>query len=219
MRERIRQRRSDGHMEPEWVTTVATVVTTCALVPFVEVLIGRLAEGAYDGVRGKLRKLARRSGEPARTLIVVNDPDSHLRLHMRTDATDEALAALSSLPCLGAMAGCLHQQGQVLRVPGGGDRGDVLAEVQEPAQGLFGSGSRSEPTGVQRPIGHVRDVAVRAVREGWIVGFVKVEAVLYGSDGGDCGCLPDLLGRDFGQADGCDLSLGLEIGECSDLIG
>ncbi|MGS2646912.1 tetratricopeptide repeat protein [Streptosporangium sp. LJ11] len=105
MRDRIRRRRFEGPEEQEWVTTVATVVTTCALVPFVEALIGRLADGAYDGVRGKLRKLARklaRNGEPAEsTLIVVNDPGSHLRLHMRTDATDEALAALRDVDLSG----------------------------------------------------------------------------------------------------------------------
>ncbi|MCG5220699.1 SEL1-like repeat protein [Streptosporangium soli] len=97
MRRRVLQERASARAE-EWVTVVATVVTTAALVPFVEGLIGRAAEDTYDGIRNKLRKLAHklaRGNEPAEsTLIVVSDPDSRLRLHMRTDATDEALAAL-----------------------------------------------------------------------------------------------------------------------------
>ncbi|MFG1680825.1 hypothetical protein ACGFNP_11725 [Nonomuraea sp. NPDC049269] len=105
MRDRIRRARPTVPEAGEWVTVVATVVTASALVPFVEALIGRMAEDTYDGVRGKLRKLARRLGkgrEPAEsTLIVVSDPHSHLRLHMRTDATDEALAALRDLDLSG----------------------------------------------------------------------------------------------------------------------
>ncbi|MEU7862698.1 hypothetical protein [Nonomuraea sp. NPDC049141] len=105
MRDRIRRARPTVPEAGEWVTVVATVVTASALVPFVEALIGRMAEDTYDGVRGKLRKLARRLGkgrEPAAsTLIVVSDPHSHLRLHMRTDATDEALAALRDLDLSG----------------------------------------------------------------------------------------------------------------------
>ena len=70
MRDRIRRARPDvlEAEAGEWVTVVATVVTASALVPFVEALIGRVAEDTYDGVRGKLRKLARRLGkgrEPA----------------------------------------------------------------------------------------------------------------------------------------------------------
>ncbi|MDF5753109.1 hypothetical protein [Spongiactinospora sp. TRM90649] len=98
IRERLRREREVPAAEADWVTTVATVVTTVALIPFVEGLVGRLAEGAYDGVRHRLRELARklaRGHETAEsTLIVVHDPHSHLRLHMRTDATDEALSAL-----------------------------------------------------------------------------------------------------------------------------
>lgn len=107
MRDRIRRARPDvlEAEAGEWVTVVATVVTASALVPFVEALIGRVAEDTYNGVRGKLRKLARRLGkgrEPAEsTLIVVSDPGSHLRLHMRTDATDEALAALRDVDLSG----------------------------------------------------------------------------------------------------------------------
>ncbi|HUR07122.1 MAG TPA: hypothetical protein VM347_31570 [Nonomuraea sp.] len=105
MRDRIRRARPDAPEEADWVTVVATVVTASALVPFAEALIGRMAEDTYDGVRGKLRKLARRLAkgrEPAEsTLIVVSDPDSHLRLHMRTDATDEALAALRDVDLSG----------------------------------------------------------------------------------------------------------------------
>jgi TPR repeat protein len=101
MRDRMRRSMPGTPEAADWVTIVATVVTTTALVPFVEALIGRMAEDTYDGVRGRLRKLARklaRGDEPAEsTLIVVNDPESHLRLHMRTDATDEALAALRDI--------------------------------------------------------------------------------------------------------------------------
>ncbi|MFD1541625.1 hypothetical protein [Nonomuraea guangzhouensis] len=105
LRDRIRRARPVVPEAGEWVTVVTTVVTASALVPFVEALIGRMAEDTYDGVRGKLRKLARRLGrgrEPAEsTLIVVSDPQSHLRLHMRTDATDEALAALRDVDLSG----------------------------------------------------------------------------------------------------------------------
>ncbi|MBT2226003.1 lipopolysaccharide assembly protein LapB [Nonomuraea sp. NEAU-A123] len=105
MRDRILRARPTVPEAAEWLTVVATVVTASALVPFVESLIGRMAEDTYDGVRGKLRKLARRlakGGEPAEsTLIVVSDPHSHLRLHMRTDATDEALAALRDVDLSG----------------------------------------------------------------------------------------------------------------------
>jgi hypothetical protein len=105
MRDRIRRDRPEAAEFEEWVTVVATVVTASALVPFVEALIGRVAEDTYDGVRSKLRKLARKlakGDEPAEsTLIVVSDPDSRLRLHMRTDATDEALAALRDVDLSG----------------------------------------------------------------------------------------------------------------------
>ena len=106
MRDRIqRARPTVPEASADLLTVVATVVTASALVPFVEALIGRMAEDTYDGVRGKLRQLARRFARGSKTaestLIVVSDPDSHLRLHMRTDATDEALAALRDVDLSG----------------------------------------------------------------------------------------------------------------------
>lgn len=86
----------------EWATVITTVVVTTGVLPFVQGMITKAAEDTYDGVRGLLRKVAgKRRGREAElapsTLLVIRDPDSRLRLHMRTDATDEALAALAAL--------------------------------------------------------------------------------------------------------------------------
>jgi tetratricopeptide (TPR) repeat protein len=88
---------------PELLTVVATVAVTTAVLPFVQALVAKAAEDTYDGVRRLLRRLvdahASRRGSAASegTLLVVEDPHAGLRLHIRTDETDEALSALDEL--------------------------------------------------------------------------------------------------------------------------
>ncbi|MGN9811252.1 tetratricopeptide repeat protein [Micromonospora sp. BQ11] len=86
------------------LTVAAAVVITAGVVPFLQALLARAAEDTYDGVRGLLRRLVASRGrrraaqEQSSSLLVIEDPGrSGLKLHIRTDATDEALRALGDL--------------------------------------------------------------------------------------------------------------------------
>jgi TPR repeat protein len=101
--ERQRQDRWDHSTvgaSPDLSTVVTSVVITAAVLPFVQALAAKAAESTYSGVRTLLAKLAARyaGGRPAESvLVVVEDPTHDLKLHLRTDETDEALQTLVGL--------------------------------------------------------------------------------------------------------------------------
>lgn len=105
-----RLRDAQGHGSPpapgavgaDLTTVAASVALTTAVIPFVQGLVTRAGEETYDLVRRKLRALVRKHADVERhpqagDLLVVDDPSLPLRLHLRTDVTDEALRALAEL--------------------------------------------------------------------------------------------------------------------------
>jgi TPR repeat protein len=94
--------------------TLLTAVVTTAVVPFVQTLASKASEDAYGQARQLIRRLLRKNGvsdnsseeapssapaagdtEPG--LAVVQDPDSEITLFLWSNASDEALRALSAL--------------------------------------------------------------------------------------------------------------------------
>jgi hypothetical protein len=92
----------------------ATAVVTTAIVPFLQALTAKVAEDAYGQARRMVRRLLRRNGrdndrnaessqrtapstgaEPG--LAILQDPDAGITLFLWSNASDEALRALSSL--------------------------------------------------------------------------------------------------------------------------
>jgi tetratricopeptide (TPR) repeat protein len=109
-RERVlaaRQQRlehDDGSTEgaaPDLPTVVTSVLISAAVLPFVQTLAIKAAEGTYSAARALLARLAARYARnhrpAASTLLIIEDPTHGLKLHLRTDETDEALQALSAL--------------------------------------------------------------------------------------------------------------------------
>jgi TPR repeat protein len=88
-------------MSPSWEAVAGTAVVTAAVVPFVKALAAKAADDTYGAVRNLLRRIARRhtrKGTPAPDqLLIVEDPAAALTLHIRTQATDDALQALAKL--------------------------------------------------------------------------------------------------------------------------
>ncbi|WP_461091553.1 hypothetical protein, partial [Streptomyces incanus] len=90
-----------------------TVVVTTAVIPFLQALTAKVAEDAYGQARQLVRRLLRRNGrsndrnegassstsavgaEPG--LAILQDPDAGITLFLWSNASDEALRALSSL--------------------------------------------------------------------------------------------------------------------------
>ncbi|WP_143264105.1 tetratricopeptide repeat protein [Amycolatopsis kentuckyensis] len=91
---------------PSWEVVAGAAVLSAAVVPFVKALATKAADDTYDAVRNLLRRIARRrlrSPAPDQ-LLVVEDPAVPLTLHIRTQATDEALRALADLDLAAANA-------------------------------------------------------------------------------------------------------------------
>lgn len=84
---------------PSWEVVAGAAVLSAAVVPFVKALAAKAADDTYGAVRNLLRRIARRrTRSPAQEqLLVVEDPAVPLTLHIRTQATDEALRALADL--------------------------------------------------------------------------------------------------------------------------
>jgi tetratricopeptide (TPR) repeat protein len=86
---------------PDLPTVVTSVLISAAVLPFVQTLATKAAEGTYSAARALLARLAARYARnhrpAASTLLIIEDPTYGLKLHMRTDETDEALQALSAL--------------------------------------------------------------------------------------------------------------------------
>jgi TPR repeat protein len=90
-----------GMQAPSWEVVAGTAVLTAAVVPFVKALASKAADDTYSAVRNLLRRIAhrhtRKSAPAPDQLLVVEDPAVPLTLHIRTQATDEALRALADL--------------------------------------------------------------------------------------------------------------------------
>ncbi|MEU1203254.1 hypothetical protein ABZ446_44630 [Streptomyces sp. NPDC005813] len=100
---------------PGLVEVIVTAVVTTALVPFVQALVSKIADDAYGQGRQWIRRLVRRNrassndtddeGTPSSPpvvdadagLAVVQDPDAGISLFLWSNASDEALRALSAL--------------------------------------------------------------------------------------------------------------------------
>ncbi|WP_125727623.1 hypothetical protein [Kibdelosporangium aridum] len=83
---------------------IATAAVTAALVPFVQAVAKKAGEDSYDAVRGWLRGLFHKAkdkrtppGENPRELLVVSDLDPSVKLFVPTDASDQAIDALTHL--------------------------------------------------------------------------------------------------------------------------
>ncbi|WP_141202851.1 tetratricopeptide repeat protein [Streptomyces griseorubiginosus] len=97
---------------PGWVEVIVTAVVTTALVPFVQALVSKTADDAYGHARQFIQRLVRRnrttsndeeaSTSPAAVeadagLAIVQDPQANISLVLWSNASDEALRALSAL--------------------------------------------------------------------------------------------------------------------------
>jgi tetratricopeptide (TPR) repeat protein len=97
---------------PGWIEVIVTAVVTTALVPFIQTLVSKSADDAYGQARQFIQRLVRRnrattngedtpSSPPAvdadMGLAIVQDPDVGISLFLWSNASDEALRALSAL--------------------------------------------------------------------------------------------------------------------------
>ncbi|MFC8433395.1 tetratricopeptide repeat protein [Streptomyces sp. NPDC057253] len=100
---------------PGWVEVIVTAVVTTALVPFIQTLVSKTADDAYGHARQFIQRLVRRNrttsndsneeeapNSPAAVeanvgLAIVQDPEANISLVLWSNASDEALRALSAL--------------------------------------------------------------------------------------------------------------------------
>lgn len=103
---------------PDLAAVAATALVTTAVVPFIQALISKAAEDAYGQARGLIRRMLRRNEEPASaaeaiepagvpvgepageegpSLLIADDAEAGITLFVWSNASDEALRALSSL--------------------------------------------------------------------------------------------------------------------------
>jgi tetratricopeptide (TPR) repeat protein len=86
---------------PDLPTVITGVLISTAVLPFVQTLATKAAEGTYSAARALLTRLATKYAQTHRAaasaLLIIEDPTHGLKLHLRTDETDEALQALSAL--------------------------------------------------------------------------------------------------------------------------
>ncbi|MEU1508429.1 hypothetical protein [Kitasatospora sp. NPDC005748] len=112
-REDEEARRHAAGAAPDLGSVVITAVVTTAIVPFVQAIASKVAEDAYGQARQLVHRLLRRGressgvegssqhsalepgGEPG--LAIVQDPDAGIALYLWSNASDEALRALSAL--------------------------------------------------------------------------------------------------------------------------
>lgn len=87
-------------------TVITTAVVTAAVVPFVQAVARKAAEGSYDAVRSLVRRMfldarARNggTGNPPKPLLIVKNDDPSLKaiLYVKPDMTDAAIRALAEL--------------------------------------------------------------------------------------------------------------------------
>ncbi|WP_146228934.1 sel1 repeat family protein [Streptomyces sp. NWU339] len=96
---------------PEFATVAVTALVTTAVVPFVQALVAKAAEDAYGQARSLVRRMLRGNGEPGPAaeaveestgeeeprLLIADDAEAGITLFVWSNASDEALRALSSL--------------------------------------------------------------------------------------------------------------------------
>lgn len=103
---------SDRQAPPgDLVTVAVTALVTTAVVPFIQALVSKAAEDSYGQARDLVRRILHRNGEPDTTaepvaesvgdeepgLLIAEDPEAGIALYLWSNASDEALRALSSL--------------------------------------------------------------------------------------------------------------------------
>jgi TPR repeat protein len=117
-REIEESRRHPVGATPELATVAVTALVTTAVVPFIQALVAKAAEDAYGQARGLVRRMLRRNeqptpaaqtieraGEPVEEsaddeepgLLIADDAEAGITLFVWSNASDEALRALSSL--------------------------------------------------------------------------------------------------------------------------
>jgi hypothetical protein len=84
-----------------------TAAVTTAVVPFIQALAAKVAEDAYGQARHLVRRLLHRDAESSQPpepdadnepgLVIAIDSDAGITLFLWSDASDEALRALSAL--------------------------------------------------------------------------------------------------------------------------
>ncbi|WP_406727383.1 hypothetical protein WJ438_26010 [Streptomyces sp. GD-15H] len=96
---------------PELATVAVTALVTTAVVPFVQALVAKAAEEVYGQARSLVRRMLRGNGEPGPAveaveestgeeepgLLIADDAEAGITLFVWSNASDEALRALSSL--------------------------------------------------------------------------------------------------------------------------
>ncbi|GAA2229964.1 hypothetical protein [Streptomyces indiaensis] len=103
---------SPRHAPPgDLVAVVVTALVTTAVVPFIQALVSKAAEDSYGQARGLVLRMLHRNGEPEATaepveecageeepgLLIADDAEVGIALILWSNASDEALRALSSL--------------------------------------------------------------------------------------------------------------------------
>ena len=84
----------------DWDLILTTAIVTAVVVPFVQTLVTKAAEDTYVAVRAVVRRLIskHRSKESLESqLIIFQDPDTGIALHLWADVSDEAIRALVAL--------------------------------------------------------------------------------------------------------------------------
>jgi TPR repeat protein len=114
---------------PELATVAATALVTTAVVPFVQALISQAAQDAYGQARRLIRRMLHRNQQPSPapepaepggvpdgdeepSLLIAEDPETGITLFVWSNASDEALRALSSLD-MGELTARRPDQGRV----------------------------------------------------------------------------------------------------------
>lgn len=117
-----------------------TVLVATAVLPFVQVLVSKVAEDAYVQARQLIRRLplgrqesrsagspAAPSGQPQARFVIVDDPEAGITLYLSSDVSDEALRALAAFdldeltarrPDAGRVRLIWHQESGTWRIRG-----------------------------------------------------------------------------------------------------
>ncbi|MCY0936848.1 hypothetical protein [Streptomyces sp. H34-S4] len=117
-----------------------TVLVATAVLPFVQVLVSKVAEDAYAQARQLIRRLplgrqesrsagnpAGPSGQPQARFVIVDDPDAGITLYLSSEMSDEALRALAAFdldeltarrPDAGRVRLIWHQESGTWRIRG-----------------------------------------------------------------------------------------------------
>jgi TPR repeat protein len=99
-----KERLQPDYALPGIATVATTALVTTAVMPFIQALVSKAAEDAYGQARSLVRRMLRRNELPAAEpeeaaprLLIADDEDSGVTHFLWSNASDEALRALSSL--------------------------------------------------------------------------------------------------------------------------